>query len=90
MSGTDAVAMSGAVAVAGFEGTDFGSDLAGVPVVNILSAACAAHAGSPHPTDLTMTDFWQEQETQIIIRIGLALRLRLGNPGLIGMGFHNG
>jgi len=44
----------------------------------------------PHPTDLTMTDFWQELEIQIIIRIGLALRLRLGNPGLIGMGFHNG
>jgi len=37
-----------------------------------------------------MTDFWQELEIQIIIRIGLALRLRLGNPGLIGMGFHNG
>jgi len=29
-----------------------------------------------------MTDFWQEQEIQIIIRIGLALQLRLGNPGL--------
>jgi hypothetical protein len=26
---------------------------------------------SSQPTDLTMTDFWQEQEIQIIIRMGL-------------------
>jgi len=37
-----------------------------------------------------MADFWQQQEIQIIILIGLALRLFLGNPGLIDMGFHNG
>src|ERR1019366_6656000 len=43
-----AVAISGALAFAGLEGAGFASDLFGVvPIVNILSAPCAAYAGLP-------------------------------------------
>jgi hypothetical protein len=35
------------LAFAGFEGSGFASDLLGVPIVNILSASCAANAGLP-------------------------------------------
>ncbi len=80
MSGIDAFAMSGALAFAAFRGSGIARDLLEFPLVNIPLQLTRLTRGCPYrrnPTDLTMPDFWLEQEIQIIIAWGTKGRLNL-------------